>query len=344
LVIWAVLLAEFRPFLSLFFPILALQTILFLNKGILYSIILITVFCLSVNAQYFAKRDSWKKERKEWIVGGGASNFLGDLGGLNKVGTHYSYADLELELTRPTASLGYRYRINKRFASRTDFSYLLVKGDDKLTLEPFRHNRNLSFKSNIFELSTNIEISLSFDRHGNRYHIKKTLVRRYKAYSSYYYVFVGIGAFYFNPKAQYGGNWYELQKLSTEGEGLPGGPPKYKRVSICIPIGIGARYKLNAKWTIGIEYNFRKTFTDYIDDCSGTYYDPKLLLQYKGPVAVALADPSLGLIPNATKPNGDGTGAQRGDKRDKDSYMNLEIKIGYVLDSRKRRRITKAKF
>ncbi len=311
---------------------------------VLYTFVLFTAFCTSLKAQYFAKRDSWKKERKEYILGLGASNFLGDLGGLNKVGTHYSYADLELVLTRPTGSFGYRYRLNKRFASRTDFSYLLIGGNDKLTKEPFRMNRNLHFKSNVFELATNIEMSLSFDRHGNRYHIKKTMMRRYKAYSSYYYIFVGVGGFYYNPKAQYGGNWYALQPLSTEGQGLPGGARKYKRVSISIPMGIGARYKINKKWTVGIEYNFRKTFSDYIDDCSSVYYDPAILLVKKGPVAVALADPSLGVIPNATAPNGDGSGAQRGNTRDKDSYMNIEIKVGYVLDSRKKRRITKAKF
>jgi hypothetical protein len=315
-----------------------------LRKGVKYTIAAVTFLFVSGHAQYFAKRDSWKKERKEWIAGIGASNFLGDLGGLNKVGTHYSYADLELVLTKPSATLGYRYRLNKRFSSRTDFAYLFVSGDDKLTMEQFRHNRNLNFKSNIFELSTNIEVSLSFDRHGNRYHIKKTLLRRYKAYSTYYYLFVGVGGFYFNPKGKLGGNWYALQQYSTEGQGLPGGVKKYKRVSLSIPMGIGARLKLNNKWTVGLEYNFRKTFTDYIDDCSGTYYDKALLLQHKGPLAVQLADPSLGIIPNATAPNGDGTGAQRGNKRDKDAYMNLEIKVGYIMDSRKKRRVTKAKF
>lgn len=316
----------------------------FLPRKLKYCIVLFFLFSVSAEAQYFAKRDSWKKERKELVFGGGVSNFLGDLGGLNKIGTDYSYADLELALTKPTASIGYRYRLSKRFSSRTDFSYLFVAGNDKLTKEIYRNNRNLHFKSNIFELSTNIEMSLSFDRHGNRYHIKKTMMRRYKAYSSYYYIFVGIGGFYYNPKAQLGGNWYALQPLSTEGQGLQGGPRKYRRVSISIPMGIGCRFKLHAKWTLGLEYNFRKTFTDYIDDVSGTYYDNATLLAKKGPIAAALADPSLGLIKNATMPNGDGTGAKRGDKKDKDSYLNLEVKVGYVMNSRKKRRITKAKF
>jgi hypothetical protein len=309
-----------------------------------YCFTIFVILCYSAKAQYFTKHDSWKKERKEVIVGGGASNFLGDLGGLNRVGTHYSYADLELVLTSPSASVGYRYRINKRFASRTDFSYLLVKGDDKLTLEPFRHNRNLNFRSNIFELSTVVEVSLSFDRHGNKYHIKKTMFRRYKQYSSYYYIFAGVGGFYFNPRSKYEGVWYNLHDLSTEGEGLPGSNVKqYKRVSISIPIGIGLRYRINDRWTLGLEYNFRKTFTDYIDDVSGNYYDKAKLLQYKGPVAVALADPNLGLIKGQTDPSASG-GAQRGDKRDKDAYMNLQFKVGYVLKNKKRRRTTKAKF
>jgi hypothetical protein len=133
--------------------------------------------------------------------------------------------------------------------------------------------------------------------------------------------------------------------LNTEGQGLPGsGVKQYKRISISIPIGIGLRYKINDRFTVGLEYNFRKTFTDYIDDVSGRYYDKSKLLQYKGPVTVALADPSLRLITGATDANGDGSGAQRGNSKDKDSYMNLQVKVGYILKNKKRRRITKAKF
>src|ERR1700761_7790932 len=143
--------------------------------------IFIVLFLLgnTVSAQYFTKRNSWKKEKKEILVGIGAANFLGDLGGLNKVGTHYSYADLEMHLTKPAVSVGYRYRLNKKWANRSEITYLQVAGNDKLTTEPFRHNRNLNFKSNIFEIATSFEYALSFDKHGNRYKIKKTMFRRY---------------------------------------------------------------------------------------------------------------------------------------------------------------------
>ena len=308
--------------------------------------IVIPLFLLanSTFAQFFAKRDSWKKEQREILIGIGAANFLGDLGGLNRIGTHYSYADIEMHLTKPALSAGYRFRLSKKWASRTEFAWLQVAGNDALTKEPFRHNRNLNFKSNIFELSTNVEFALSFDKHGNRYKIKKTLFRRYHAYGSYYYLTAGIGAFYYNPKEQLGGNWYNIRDYSLEGQGLPGGPKQFSRVSIAIPMGIGAKYTIHRRWSIGIEYLFRKTFTDYIDGVSTTYYNKVELMQYKGPTAVALADPSLGIIPNATVPNGDGSGAQRGNRKDKDSYFTLQVKIGYVLSSKKHRRVTKAKF
>ena len=310
-----------------------------LKNRLIKILIPLVLLCNTLAAQYFAKRDSWKKEQKEVFFGVGAANFLGDLGGLNRIGTHYSYADLEMPLTKTAWSLGYRYRLSRKWASCSQFSFLQVSGNDALTKEQFRHNRNLNFKSNIFELSTRIEFALSFDKHGNKYKIKKTMFRRYHAYGSYYYLTAGIGAFYYNPKEFYGGNWYTIHDYSLEGQGLPGGPKQFKRVSISIPFGIGAKYIIGRKWSIGIEYLFRKTFTDYIDGVSTVYYNPDLLRQYKGPIAVALADPNLGRVPGQTM-----AGQERGNPKDKDSYFTLEVKIGYILKSKRHRRVTKAKF
>lgn len=293
----------------------------------------------NLSAQYFAKRDSWKKERKEFFVGAGAAGFLGDMGGNANIGIHYSYHDLQIPYTKSAWCAGFRYRLSRKWASNTQFSFLQVQGNDALSTNIFRQNRNLNFKSNIFELCEKIEFALSLDKHGNKYKIKKTMFRRFHSYQSYYYLTAGIGVFYYNPKELYGGNWYVIHDYSLEGQGLPGGPKQFKRVSVSIPFGIGAKYSIGRKITIGIEYLFRKTFTDYIDGVSTVYYSPDLLLKYKGPTAVALADPNLGRIPGQTMP-----GQERGNPKDKDSYFTLEVKIGYVLNSKKRRRATKAKF
>ncbi len=304
---------------------------------ILFSLISTVSF-----AQLFG-RNSWKRQRREVYFGGGVSNFLGDLGGKDRIGTDYSYADLELKLTRPSLTFGYRYRLSKKWAWRNDFCYMAVSGDDALTREPARHNRNLSFKSNIYEVSTNIEYAFFFDKGGNRYALRSTFKNRYKSSSLYFYVSGGVGAFFFNPKSQYNGVWYALQPLGTEGQGLDGEPAKYKRFSIAIPMAFGVRASIARYYTVGLEYNFRKTFTDYIDDVHGVYYDNNAIKSARGNIAAYFADPSLGEIPNATRPDGYGFPAQRGDKQ-MDSYMAVELKLGIILKNKPKRRNTRAKF
>lgn len=271
----------------------------------------------------------------------GAAQFLGDLGGLNKTGTHYSPVDLEFSMTRPAVSLGYRYKVTKNFNWYSSFNYLLVAGDDKLTAEKYRNNRNLNFKSNIFELSTRAELAFFKHRAGHRYNIRNT--SGYKNRTWELLGFVGVGVFYFNPKGNQGAGWVKLQPLHTEGQGLPGGPKQYKRISISIPVGLSYRMMLNKYWSIGAEINYRKTFTDYIDDVSTSYYDKYALGQAYGPVAVAMADPSKGTIPNATAPDGYGNGAQRGDK-DKDSYMAVQITVGRFFPPKRSKTKLRSKF
>jgi len=286
-----------------------------------------------------------EKYRKELLIQGGASGFLGDLGGLNKIGTDFSPVDIEFVLTRPAFSLAYRYKFAKNFNVHTSFNYLLVAGDDRLTTEPFRNNRNLNFKSNIFELAVRAELSLFKSKVGHRYGIKKTMIRRHKGKSNEFILFVGIGGFYFNPKGKNPdtGVWEKLYPLHTEGQGLPGGPKQYKRVSLSIPMGMAWRMTLSKVWSLGIEFNYRKTFTDYIDDVHGTYYSKTELFNAYGAKSVAFADPSKGDIPNATAPNGDGTGAQRGDK-EKDSYMSLQVTIGRFFPPKRRKAKLRSKF
>lgn len=298
----------------------------------------------SINAQGFSRANDWKRYRKELAIQLGASSFLGDLGGLNKIGTDYSPVDVEFAMTRPAASIAYRYKIAKNFNWHSSFNYLLVAGDDKLTAEPFRNNRNLNFKSNIFELATRLELSYFSKKSGNRYAIKKTLSRRHKSRTWELMGFVGVGGFYFNPKGKHPvtGQWVKLQPLHTEGQGLPGGPGNYSRVAISIPMGAAWRMVIDKKWSVGLELNYRKTFTDYIDDVSTTYYDKALLASAYGPDAVIMGDPSKGDIPGATY-LGDGTPQQRGDKN-KDTYLSLQITVGKFFAPKRGKTKLRSKF
>lgn len=304
------------------------------------------VFCSYVSeSQNFVRYSDWKKYRKEIVISAGVSNFLGDLGGLNKIGTDYSPVDLEFVLTRPALSIGYRYKLLKNLNINTNFNYLLVAGDDKLTQEPFRHNRNLNFKSNIFELGTRLELAYFSNKVGHRYGIKKTLTRRMKTRSYEFMAYVGIGGFYFNPKGRMPGTneWVPLRPLHTEGQGLPGGPRQYSNFSLSIPMGICYRLIMSKKWAVGFDLNYRKTFTDYIDDVHGVYYDKSALAAAYGTKSAIMADPSLNEIPGATAPNADGTGAQRGDKQ-KDAYFAVQVTVGYFLTPKRGKSRLRSKF
>ena len=59
--------------------------------------------------------------------------------------------------------------------------------------------------------------------------------------------FVGVGGFYFRSTA----NGVPLAGLSTEGQGLPGGPAQYQPYSICFPFGLGVNHIYFKDFKIG---------------------------------------------------------------------------------------------
>jgi hypothetical protein len=313
-------------------------------KYILFYLLFTSGYINVSMAQNFARPNDWKKLRKEVFIQMGASGFLGDLGGLDRVGTDYSPVDYDFQITRTAMGIGYKYKLQRWLNLVGTFNWLILKGDDKLTQEKFRHERNLNFKSNVFELAGRIEFAYFANRVTNRYSIKKTFSRRMKGVQTEWVAFVGIGGFYYNPKGYDGRNWVALKPLHTEGQGLPGGPKQYSNFSVCIPMGIGFNMYIKRQWSVGIEINWRKTFTDYIDDVSTNYYDPVALAAAYGPKSAQMADPSLGTIPGFSKPAADGTPAQRGDSKQKDSYFSVQLKGGYIFKYKRGRSRLRSKF
>lgn len=270
-------------------------------------------------AQVFRGASHWKSFRQEFGGGTGASGFLGELGGRDRIGSDLFY-DLEFSQSHTATTLFYRYYVSEKTALRANFSYGIVRGDDKTTNEQFRRNRNLNFRSPIIEMSLIYEVHLLQEVVGHRYNIKGAKGFRNAFFDLYLYT--GIGGFYFSPKGRLGaGQWYKLRPLGTEGQGLVGGPEKmYSPISVAIPIGFGITKMLGkgpskGDWKVGFDLGVRKTFTDYIDDVSTTYFDNDQLRTDRSEIAAQLADPSLGLLEST------GEGLQRGDPTDMDSYV-----------------------
>jgi hypothetical protein len=155
------------------------------------------------------------------------------------------------------------------------------------------------------------------------------------------YLFLGVGGFWFNPKAQFENKWYALQPLTTEGQGIKPNTRKYSRVSVCIPVGIGFKSAVSRRWSVGLELGLRKTFTDYIDDVSTTYYDNTAIVAANGALAGYFADPSRGLIELPDNIQVTGAGQQRGDAKDDDAYMFAQITFNYKIGKFRR---TRSKF
>ncbi len=289
----------------------------------------------------FNTQRNWSFQKKEITLGLGGTNFLGDLGGANAVGTDYSVKDWDFPSTSLGMSLGYRYRFHPYYATSFVVNFGRVRGSDAKTDEPIRNDRNLSFRSNVINISQRFEfIILAKEKVGHKYRIAGLKGMPYK--NSQLYLFTGIGATYFNPKAQYDGTWYALRELHTEGQGLPGGPEEYKRITATIPIGMGMRMGIGKMWRLGLEFTYVKTFSDYIDDVHGTYYDPAILAQEYGAAAAYLSNP-------AKTTSWFNPGSQRGDKQnDALFYFNITIARNLTYSNppgiKKFRRVKIAKF
>jgi hypothetical protein len=211
-----------------------------MKKKLLLALLLIISITTVTNAQRLRSR--WKAYRYEWSAGVGASNFLGDLGGANQIGTN-GFKDLELSLTRPALTVGLKYKLAESIALHSHLTYGQVRGDDKLTTEYFRNNRNLNFKSNIYEFNLNFEYAILSSRQGGVYRLRG--IKRSSSFEAQGYIFAGVGVYHFNPMGQFNEKWYELQPLGTEGQGISEARNKYKRTQLCIPVGIGGRYFFN---------------------------------------------------------------------------------------------------
>lgn len=244
---------------------------------------------------------------QDWHIGGtaGISNYNGDL----------TEKNLEFTTTGPMIGLLVKRDVNRWLTLRGGVTFGMVKADDQNNANAAYKARNLSFRSPILEGHVGVELNiLDIDD---------------KGFTPY--VFAGVGVFGFNPMAKDTvGNWVDLQPLGTEGQGLPQYPERgnlYSRVQVAIPVGVGFKYLLSDRFTLGLEVGFRPTFTDYLDDVSTTYVDYNTLLSERGQRSVDFAWRG-GEVHGGTYPQ---DGAPRGSAKRKDWYAFTGITFLYRL-------------
>ena len=130
-------------------------------------------------------------------------------------------------------TLLFRYIRSPRIAFKTGFYLGTLSGDTKDMDDVLPDGAQFKFSTTFFELSEMFEFNFFNYGMGERY-------RKLKRWSPY--ITGGLGATLWSVDSYIGG-------------------------AFTLPLGIGARYKINERLNLGLEFLMKKTFSDRLDGC-----------------------------------------------------------------------------
>lgn len=216
---------------------------------------------------FFGKDHAYAQTMDVGLYGGG-SYYLGDINpGLHFVGSQPAYGGF------------FRYNYKERWGFRlganrgklkaddNDFTEITavqaylsgdINLDDPNAIYYLTANRGLNFETDLTEIHLIAELHFFPFFVGSK---KNTWTP---------YIFAGGAMYLYNPKPVGGGT--NLRDLGTEGQGLSGREAAYGGTAFAIPFGIGFKFSLAKRLGLGFEWGMRKTYNDYLDDISSTYY------------------------------------------------------------------------
>lgn len=239
-------------------------------------------------------------QMRGWEVGAwlGGANYFGDLN-----------TNWRLNRVHLAGGIGARYNFNDRLALRFGANVGELSAKDSDSKNVYEQRRNLSFRSLITDGTVQFEFNFLPYVHGHR---------------EYYYtpyLFLGPSIYFFNPKANLDDTWYKLREFGTEGQ-FRG--EEYNTTQGAITYGFGFKVDLSYRWSVNVELSGRKLFTDYLDDVSGVYADPRDIRAQRGEIAEALADRSV-------EPKLGQQGRQRGNGKKNDMYAMAGVGLVYYF-------------
>jgi len=234
------------------------------------------------------------------------------------IGTSYYYGDLCATNDCYTKSnfnfgIGSTIRLNDYFFFNIDLNRYRIEGADANGVNISRLKRNLSFRSDNYEL--NFIGNFEFLNYNTFRYLTRT------EFPLCLFTFTGLGLTTNNPKTFYQGRWVELRPLKTEGV-------DYSPIALTIPFGIGVGYRFTRNLNVDFTVGYRFTTTDYLDDVSTDYEDPNSFsnplakeLQYRGD-EISIGKPQTLFGPD---------GPVRGNPRMKDGYLLMGFKAEWKL-------------
>ena len=272
------------------------------------SLILVLVCCM---LNTYAQRDAVVQEGEIGLSIGGA-HYFGDLNNQSA-----------FNRPKPSVGLFFRKQFGGYVALRVSGHYASLGYSDQLSKVEVQQRRNLSFNTDIWEMS--LQGDFNFFR----------FIPGDPLYPITPYITLGVGTFNYDPYAFLNGQKYFLRKLATEGQGTAAYPDRkpYSNQAFCFPLGMGVKYNLNKNINLAFELSYRFTNTDYLDDVSKTYAGsivfPPLPNGKESP-GYLLQDRSY-----ETGPRIGVAGKQRGFSEQKDQYLFAELAISISFSSYK---------
>jgi len=226
-------------------------------------------------------------------VFGGGSYYLGEL----NPGKQFLF-------TSPAFGGVIRWNFDERWAFKFNGYRGKLSGDDAVSKA--NEMRNLRFTSTLTEISTVIEFNFLPYFTGSNI--------------SYFspYLFVGPAFFIFKPTAEYNGETISLRDIGTEGQSKE---ERYSLYGFAAVFGMGFKYSVTNRLGLGLEWGLRKSFTDYIDDISTTYY-----IDFDELTSDEIGAPQMLSDPSSVKHKPE---MQRGNSTNNDWYSFAGVTITY---------------
>jgi hypothetical protein len=246
----------------------------------------------------------------------------GEIGVAIGAGHYFGDLNTRAALNRPKLSMGafFRKQLGNYVGVKVAANYARLGYSDVYASNETQKRRNLSFNSNIWELS------LSGDFNFFKFY------PGVEGFNYTPYVSLGVGVFSYDPYAYLGGTKHFLRPLGTEGQGSTVYPERtpYSTMALCIPIAVGFKYSINEKTNVFAEVGYRFTNTDYLDDVSTTYAPDAFSALPNGQPSPAM------LLSDRSYETGSLIGVkgrQRGNSSQNDAYVLMQFGVSFNLSS-----------
>lgn len=269
----------------------------------------ILIICLAFGLQKANAQMDAFVHQGEFGISAGVGHYFGDL-------------NPNFAVNRPKIAAGifFRKQITNYIGIRLSGDYVMLGYSDVYSSNSVQQQRNLSFNTNLWEMSLAGDFNFFEFRPG------------FEGYNFTPYIGLGIGVFSYDPYAYLNGEKYLLRTLGTEGQGSSLYPElqPYSPIAISIPFTVGAKYALNERTNVFGEITYRFTTTDYLDDVSGLYAPDAF-----PPLPDGSPSPAF-LLQDRSYETGSSIGIkgrQRGNSLQKDAFATFKIGISFNLQS-----------